>query len=61
MGVIRINCDMCGKEESLFKTDVEGSIMNLCKECSQFGKVISVVREEKKEVKKRVKKESIID
>ena len=57
VGVININCDMCGKEAKLFKTDVEGSILNLCKECSKFGKVISVLKEEKKEVKKKVKKE----
>lgn len=56
VGVININCDMCGKEAKLFKTDVEGSILNLCKECSKFGKVISVLKEEK-EVKKKVKKE----
>lgn len=46
-----MNCDMCGKETMLFKTDVEGSILSLCKECSRFGKVVSVIREEKKENK----------
>lgn len=48
---------MCGKEAELFKTDVEGSILNLCKECSKFGKVIAAVKEEKKELKKGIKKE----
>ena len=49
-----MNCDMCGKETNLFKTDVEGSILNLCKECSKFGKIISTVREvrEEKEIRK---------
>ncbi|HZX44318.1 MAG TPA: multiprotein bridging factor aMBF1 [Candidatus Nanoarchaeia archaeon] len=32
---------MCGKDTELYKTDIEGSIMNLCKECAKFGKVIS--------------------
>ena len=49
-----MSCDMCGKEERLFKTDVEGSILNLCNGCSKFGKVISVVREERKEVKQKI-------
>ena len=48
-----MNCDMCGKEDRLFKTNVEGSILNLCKGCSKFGKVISVVREEVKNTKKK--------
>ena len=56
-GVIKINCDMCGNEGQLFKTDVEGSILNLCKDCSRFGKVISAIRIEKKETKKGIKTE----
>ena len=52
--MITINCDMCGKESKLFKTDVEGSALNLCSECAKFGKVISVVRGEKKEPKKKI-------
>ena len=48
---------MCGNEGQLFKTDVEGSILNLCKDCSRFGKVISAIRIEKKETKKGIKTE----
>lgn len=46
-----MNCDMCGKETRLFKTDIEGSILSLCKECSRFGKVVSIIEEERKEKK----------
>jgi putative transcription factor len=42
-----MQCDMCGKEEQLYQTDVEGGILNVCKACSRFGKVISVVRPKK--------------
>lgn len=35
---------MCGKDTDLYKTDVEGSILNLCRECSKFGKVVSFAR-----------------
>jgi len=53
--VITINCDMCGKESSLFKTDLEGSILSLCSDCSKYGSVISAIREEKEEPKKHVR------
>lgn len=42
-----MQCDMCGKEEQLYQTDVEGGILNVCKACSRFGKVISIVRPKK--------------
>ena len=36
-----MNCEMCGKEiESAFLTDVEGSTLKVCKQCSSFGKII---------------------
>ena len=36
-----MNCEICGAfEENLFRTEVEGAVMNLCKNCSKYGKVI---------------------
>jgi putative transcription factor len=32
-------CDMCGKETELFLTDVEGTNLNVCGDCSKFGKI----------------------
>lgn len=40
-----MQCEMCGSDaEELFKVDVEGVKLNICKKCSRFGKVIEVVR-----------------
>ncbi|MEM0143212.1 MAG: multiprotein-bridging factor 1 family protein [Candidatus Parvarchaeum sp.] len=38
-----MNCEICGAfEEELFKTDVEGAVMNLCRDCSRYGKVVEM-------------------
>ncbi len=50
-----MQCDLCGAEtENIFRTIVEGTELNVCKDCSKYGKVIEkrVIR-----VKEDVKKE----
>jgi len=32
-------CEMCGEDEKLFKTDIEGVDLNVCRNCGKFGKV----------------------
>ena len=49
-----MNCEMCGSEGKLFKTLIESSELNVCKECSKYGKVISEI---KTETKKKQRKE----
>ncbi len=49
-----MQCDMCGKEENrLLKTVVESTDMNLCRDCSSYGKVIGDVKEQSPEKKKK--------
>jgi putative transcription factor len=33
------NCEICGREEELYDTTIEGTILNVCSKCSKFGKV----------------------
>ncbi len=40
-----MQCEICGKDELLFKANIEGTMMNVCKPCSKYGKVISVARD----------------
>ena len=36
-----MNCEICGAfEENLLRTDVEGAILNLCRDCSKYGRVV---------------------
>jgi len=46
-----MQCNMCGKEETLYTTLIEDVEMNVCRECSRYGKVlkkVEVVVHEKK-------------
>ena len=35
-----MQCDICGKELALVKTKIEGIELNVCANCSRFGKVL---------------------
>lgn len=48
---------MCGSETTLYKTLIEGTELNVCKECAKFGKIIAPIRVEVKETKKTEKKD----
>lgn len=34
-------CDMCGREASLVKARVEGTVLDICESCARFGEIIS--------------------
>jgi len=41
-----MKCDMCGSSGTLFKTVIEDAELNVCRECTRFGKVIHEIRPE---------------
>ncbi|OGM03268.1 TIGR00270 family protein [Candidatus Woesearchaeota archaeon RBG_13_36_6] len=52
-----MQCEMCGSEDELFRVSIEDTILNVCKNCSKYGKVLSKVKiEETIEKKKEHKK-----
>ena len=49
-----MQCEMCGSESLLFKTLIEGTELNLCNECSKYGKIVRKIKEPQ-EIKKQEK------
>ena len=35
-----VSCEMCGKQGEIFLAEVEGTTLNVCGRCAQFGRVI---------------------
>ena len=50
-------CDMCGKETGLVSALIEGTELNVCKQCAKFGKIVRTSRpvEAKKPVYNAIK------
>ena len=48
-------CEVCGSKTSIFRSRIEGSVLDVCKECSEFGTIVGIIESEKKE--KQTKKE----
>src|SRR3989344_2337696 len=48
------NCEICGEERDLVKAIVEGSLLDVCEECSKFGNTIVVkkIQREEKPIRK---------
>jgi len=39
-----IECELCGKNRAETKAEVEGAILNVCRECASFGKEIPKIK-----------------
>ena len=56
----KMQCEMCGKDSELFRALVEGTEMNVCRECTSFGKVLKKIvppSVEKKKIQIKVEEE----
>jgi len=37
-----MNCELCGKDTSLVKADIEGTILDVCTTCGAFGNIVKL-------------------
>ncbi|MEW6063347.1 MAG: multiprotein bridging factor aMBF1 [Nanoarchaeota archaeon] len=51
-------CDMCGKNASTFRVNIENAMLSVCEECSRFGSNPEKIPEIKQEPKKELIKSS---
>ncbi len=54
-----MQCEMCGKDTNLVIALIEGTEMNVCNQCAQFGKVIKKVEPEPKRKRKENKEDLV--
>ena len=56
-------CELCGKETSLLRSVIEGAALNVCQNCSKYGKVIEtkILNQTKRSVIKNEIVEDIVD
>jgi len=46
---------MCGSEEQLYKTEIEDTMLNVCKGCAEFGKIVKPIQPKKVIIKEEEK------
>ncbi|MFC1753095.1 multiprotein bridging factor aMBF1 [Thermoproteota archaeon] len=58
-----MQCDMCGRDSRLVKAKIEGTILDVCPKCAEFGEVIKTVRpvflQKKKPILRKQLKEKV--
>ncbi|MGM5488017.1 MAG: multiprotein bridging factor aMBF1 [Nanobdellota archaeon] len=52
-----MQCDMCGQEAQLFPTEIEGTVLQVCKRCSRYGAIQKAPKPVKPKVKRKPKEE----
>ena len=54
-----MNCDLCGKTGTLYKTEIEGVRMNACETCARHGKIFHEIRQELPKQKEKEQKRQV--
>ena len=54
-----MGCELCGKKETLYTTAIESTIMQVCKDCAAYGKILQAPPELRKK-KTVIKEEELV-
>lgn len=55
------NCDLCGIDTDLMPASVEGTILNVCRKCSRFGKVLRIQTKREEKPRRIIKEPEEVD
>ena len=48
-----MQCDMCGKDDELYKAMIEGVELTVCEKCARFGKILRKIKTEQEKPKQK--------
>ena len=54
-------CGMCGREDTLKKANVEGTILNVCMNCMKYGTTVKTPKEQRLFKRRTSQREEITD
>ncbi len=49
-------CDMCSSPESVYRIELEGSMLDVCENCAAYGRIVAKLKKDEPENKKHKKK-----
>ena len=49
-------CDMCSSPESVYRIELEGTMLNVCENCAAYGRIVAKLRKDGSDQKKQKKK-----
>ena len=54
-------CDMCSSSEKDYKIELEGSLLNVCAKCSEYGKIVAKLKKDEPQPIKKKERFGIVE
>ncbi|MBU1198795.1 MAG: TIGR00270 family protein [Nanoarchaeota archaeon] len=46
-------CDMCSSPEKVYKIEIEGTLLNACEKCAEYGKIVAKIKKDEPQIIKQ--------